>query len=96
MKSKDQIILTKILRYIEELHEFINGYTYEDFINMAGGSEEVAAMLFDMVDWQSPETLLDEDLREGEIAYCENCKKMFLSYDVDNCPYCGTLKEINN
>lgn len=31
MKSKDKIILIKILKYIEELHEFINGYTYEEF-----------------------------------------------------------------
>lgn len=33
MKNKDQIILTKILKYIEELHEFINGYSYEEFKN---------------------------------------------------------------
>lgn len=31
MKSKDNIILNKILGYIEELHEFISGYTYESF-----------------------------------------------------------------
>ncbi len=31
MKSKDIIILTKILKYIKELHDFINGYTYESF-----------------------------------------------------------------
>lgn len=31
MKSKDNIILIKILKYIDELHEFINGYTYDSF-----------------------------------------------------------------
>lgn len=31
MKSKDNIILNKILGYIEELQEFISGYTYESF-----------------------------------------------------------------
>lgn len=31
MKSKDKVILMKILKYIEELHEFINGYTNNDF-----------------------------------------------------------------
>lgn len=31
MKNKDKIILTKILKYIEEQYEFINGYTYEEF-----------------------------------------------------------------
>lgn len=33
MKSKDKIILTKMLKYINELYEFIEGYTYEDFKN---------------------------------------------------------------
>ena len=31
MKSKDKIILTKILKYIEELHDFIDGYNHDDF-----------------------------------------------------------------
>ncbi len=33
MKSKDKIILEKILKYITEIYEFINGYTYENFKN---------------------------------------------------------------
>ena len=32
MKSKDNIILKKILNYISELQEFIDGYTKEQFI----------------------------------------------------------------
>ena len=32
MKNKDNIILTKILNYINELNEFIKGYTKEQFI----------------------------------------------------------------
>lgn len=31
MKNKDIIILTKILSYIKELHDFIHGYTYDTF-----------------------------------------------------------------
>lgn len=31
MKSKDKIILTKILKYIEELHDFIKDYTHDNF-----------------------------------------------------------------
>lgn len=31
MKSKDKIILTKILKYIDELQDFINGYNYSKF-----------------------------------------------------------------
>ena len=31
MKSKDKIILTKILKNIEELHDFIKDYNYNTF-----------------------------------------------------------------
>lgn len=31
MKSKDKIILMKILKYIEEIEEFIEGYSHEQF-----------------------------------------------------------------
>lgn len=31
MKSKDKIILDKILNYIQEIQEFINGYTKQEF-----------------------------------------------------------------
>ncbi len=33
MKSKDKMIITKILRYIDEIKIFINGYSYEKFSN---------------------------------------------------------------
>ncbi len=33
MKNNDKIILMKVLRYIKELEEFINGYSKEQFIN---------------------------------------------------------------
>ncbi len=31
MKSKDKIILLKVLKYIEEIEEFITGYSHEKF-----------------------------------------------------------------
>lgn len=31
MKSKDKIILTKVLKYIEEIEELITGYSHEQF-----------------------------------------------------------------
>lgn len=31
MKSKDKLILNKILNYIQEIKDFINGYTKEEF-----------------------------------------------------------------
>ena len=32
MKSKDKIILIKILKNVEELHDFIKGYNYNTFM----------------------------------------------------------------
>ena len=31
MKNKDIVVLIKILKYIDELYEFIEGYTHERF-----------------------------------------------------------------
>ncbi len=42
-------------------------YTKKDLIEMCMGEENTAKLLFDMLEWQSPGTLLDEWLREGEI-----------------------------
>lgn len=42
-------------------------YTYQDFLEIGMGNEKLAAVLFSLVDWQSPETVFDELLREGEI-----------------------------
>lgn len=33
MKSKDKLIITKILKYIEEIKMFINGYSRNEFNN---------------------------------------------------------------
>lgn len=44
--------------YIPELRD--ETYTYDDFISIANGDEKVARELFDTVDWQSPELLMDE------------------------------------
>lgn len=33
MKSKDKIVLMKVLKYIEEIEEFIYGYSHEKFNN---------------------------------------------------------------
>lgn len=44
-------------------------YRWDDFLRIAGGGVEYAMSLADRCSWQHPETLLDEDLREGE-AIC--------------------------
>lgn len=77
--------------YIPELSD--TRYTYEDFLSLTNGSEEVAEMLFATVDWQSPEVLLEESFAEGEVHNCLRCKKMYLSYNAEYCPNCGQIKE---
>ena len=75
--------------YLSELNDY--KYTYEDFLNIAYGSEEVAEFLFDIVDWQSPETLVEDCLSNDEVYHC-SCGKMYVSYGVDCCPYCTRRK----
>lgn len=78
--------------YVPELRDV--GYRYQDFMDMCGGSFEVARDLFDIVDWQSPESQLEDYLSNDEVAECNSCGKFFLSYEVYNCPYCNHEKEI--
>lgn len=73
--------------YVPELDEAV--YTKEDFLNMCNGQEEIAELVFEAVDWQHPETYLDEQYREGELDVCEQCGKIFESYCAEKCPYCG-------
>ena len=97
---KDERAFVKYKRkvcYIPELHD--GGYTRQDFLDMCGGNEVVAAELFDMVDWQSPETLLEEWFQHGENEKCEKCGYVFNIYRYENqppvvaCPKCGTALE---
>lgn len=78
--------------YVPEL--FDEGYTRQDFLDMCNGQEEMADMLFEMVDWQSPETLKSELLDMQEIGFCPACKKLyFMAGDEKPCPVCGANPE---
>lgn len=76
--------------YVPELDD--TRYTYTDFKNMVNGNEKLARILFDLVDWQSPELKLTELLEYDEINFCANCNNTYESYEVDKCPHCGQLK----
>lgn len=41
-------------------------YTRTDIVQICRGDVEVATMIFYMLDWQHPETLYDEYIRENE------------------------------
>lgn len=74
--------------YVPEL--FDDGYTRQDFLDMCNGQEEFAAECFYSVDWQSPDTWVDEQYRFNEWEYCPRCEKI---YDMAGapcaCPVCG-------
>ena len=67
-------------------------YEYEDFITLTKGNHELAEHYLDIVSGTSPELLLGEDLNNDEVHNCSKCDKLYFSYEVDNCPYCGHKK----
>lgn len=73
--------------YIPELSD--SKYARDDFLDLCNGNSELAKELFLSVDWQHPETLLDEWYAHGEVATCEKCGWMFDCYDDKECPKCG-------
>ena len=61
--------------YVPELSD--EKYTYNDFLNIAKGNKKLAKQLFSVVEWQHPETIIDEWEIEDEYKTCDNC-----SYDI--------------
>ena len=76
--------------YIPELSDSL--YTRQDFLDICNGQPEIADRIFEEVDWQSPETCLEDQWYE-ELAICPDCKKWYWCYDVEKCPNCGNGKE---
>ena len=48
-------------------------YTGNDFLKICNMQPDIADDLFHAVDWQHPETLLEEWIRENEIVTCDQC-----------------------
>ena len=78
--------------YVPELFDIV--YTKEDILNMCDDQESIARKIFYQLDWQLPETLLDEELLEGELTVCKFCGRMFESYWTCKCPRCGEANKI--
>ena len=53
------------------------GYARQDFLAMCNGQEKFAAECFDAVDWQAPETWIDEQYRYNEWGWCEHCQQIY-------------------
>ena len=74
--------------YVPELSD--GGYTRQDFMALCNGQEDFAAECFRAVDWQCPETWVDEQYREDGWGYCPVCEKIYdMAGEVCACPVCG-------
>lgn len=75
--------------YVAELSDEV--YTHHDILRICNGQEEIAKLCFDEIDWQHPETWLDEAIREDEFEMCPKCKKLYPMYgERCACPVCDT------
>ena len=78
--------------YVPELSD--GAYTRRDFLDMCNGQEEFARECFYAVDWQSPETWIDEQYRDNEWQYCPHCRKIYdMAGEEKPCPVCGRNPE---
>lgn len=80
--------------HVPELTDTV--YTAEDFLRLCKGQKTFADQLFEEVDWQHPETLLEEQIQNGEWTECPNCGS-FVDYDSGyadkKCSRCGAEVE---
>ena len=81
--------------YIPELSD--NVYTRRDFVNLCGGQEDFAQTLFHAVDWQHPETLLEDNLHDGIWGRCSNCGMLYDDPDSESsiCPSCRPILNLS-
>lgn len=79
--------------YIPELSD--EKYTRNDILKILAGDEELAETMFEELDWQHPESLLEDWKANGEIAWCPHCAGYVQTYDeeIEKCPVCGTELE---
>lgn len=75
--------------YVPELSDSV--YTGNDILNICNGQQEFADELFEGLDWQHPETLIEDWIRNEEWVVCEGCGKLVDYGDGCNdkvCPNC--------
>jgi hypothetical protein len=58
-------------------------------LNICNGQTDLAEEVYETVDWQHPETLIEDWEKNGELDTCKACGKMFNCYGETKCPYCG-------
>lgn len=88
-KDEEAFINRNGICYVSEQND--KKYTYDDFLNIGRRSYSIARILFCNVTGESPSTLYDELVSNGEIIECDTCRKAYLSNgnkDME-CPYCS-------
>lgn len=74
--------------YVPELSDV--AYTRQDFLDMCNGQEAFAAECFYSVDWQHPETWVEEQYLNDEWGWCADCRKIYdMEGEARPCPDCG-------
>lgn len=70
--------------YVPELSDAT--YTRQDFLTLCNGQEDFAAECFYGVDWQHPDTWVEEQYREEEWGWCPRCEQIYDMAGVSGCP----------
>ena len=74
--------------YVPELTDA--KYTQEDFMEMCNGQEDFARECFYAIDWQHPETWIEEQYLNNEWGWCNRCEMIYEMFgDSCACPKCG-------
>lgn len=67
-------------------------YSHSRLLALVHGDSNLCDQLFSILEWQFPETLIDENLRDGLWGECEACGRYYDTKDeeVTECPCCYT------
>jgi hypothetical protein len=69
-------------------------YTRQSFLDLCGGREDFAQECFYTVDWQCPETWVEEQFTHGEWAQCPACNRWYSRHGERlPCDHCGRALE---
>lgn len=68
-------------------------YTHSALLALVHGDENLCRQLFDALKWRHPETVIDENLRDGIWGKCEKCGRYYDITDesMTECPHCHAL-----
>ena len=81
--------------YVPELSDAV--YTGYDILDICNGQQIFADELFEKLDWQHPETLVDDWIRHNEWVIFKQCGELVNYGDGCNdtvCPNCGMRVDV--